>query len=540
MDGLEEMAHPSPTTSSLEFQHNDIEMSRLTQIPATTQDSYKPGVTHQTIRDDYDSDEDGDSGERTLLNQNVQARWNEKDSVVFWKQTCSIAVETLPTLLFTTVGIVFTGELFDKISHWKAMTSVNELILIVPVILNLKGNIEMNLSSRLGTASHMGDLDIPSVRNALILGNLALLQVQAAVVSFIAACLSFLLSELIPGVGEESLPMDTRSSFHYARSTSLSHSQRRPRPAPLPAGAPKSGFNEFMVVASTAMSAACLSAVLLGSFMSFLVVLCRKLGRDPDNIAPPIASCLGDLVTVTLLGAMSTVLILSIGTPAPYVVISIVALCGTVCAVIVGKNEHVRPLLREGWTPLLGAMVITSASGIVLDLFVSRYDGYALLAVAFGGIPGGTGSIFVSRLSTALHAAAPAVHDNPTSDSMGITTPSGRSRSEPTPRVVMLVLLVVSIPVGLIYFFVLRVLTWLTAPFAFSIIALFFLCIAITISLAVAYILTNYLWRHGYDPDVYALPIHSAFMDLLGQLLLVSCFELASAVGLRVRSRPKA
>ncbi len=104
-----------------------------------------------------------------------------------------------------------------------------------------------------------------------------------------------------------------------------------------------------------------------------------------DNIAPPIAACLGDFVTMSLLGAMSTVLTLGSGTAAPYAVIVFVTLCAIACIVVVRRNEHVRPLLGVGWTPLLGAMVITSLSGVVLDTFVSRYEGYAILAVAFGG-----------------------------------------------------------------------------------------------------------------------------------------------------------
>ena len=88
------------------------------------------------------------------------------------------------------------------------MTSVNELIMIIPVMLNLKGNLEMNLSARLGTAANMGDLDEPSARRSLILGNLALLQVQASVVSFVAACFSFLLSIIIP---DESSSPNTRA-----------------------------------------------------------------------------------------------------------------------------------------------------------------------------------------------------------------------------------------------------------------------------------------------------------------------------------------
>jgi len=221
-----------------------------------------------------------------------------------------------------------------------------------------------------------------------------------------------------------------------------------------------------------------------------------------DNIAPPIASCLGDLVTMTLIGVMSTLLILGVGTLVPFLVIGLVVLWAIACAYVALQNEHVRALLKEGWTPLLGAMVITSGSGIVLDLFVSRYVGYALLAVAFGGtyiavndtrqltlqshvgVPGGTGSIFVSRLSTAWHLAASGTpRDNPPLDSAGVsTTRSSHPHHKPSPRVVMLVLLFVAIPVGLMYFLILRLSGWLPTSFAFSMLALFFLCIGVSLS----------------------------------------------------------
>jgi hypothetical protein len=88
---------------------------------------------------------------------------------------------------------------------------------------------------------------------------------------------------------------------------------------------------------------------------------------------------------MALLGAMSTVLTLGIGTVAPYIVIAAVTLFALASVVVVRRNEHVRPLLSTGWSPLLGAVVVSSASGIVLDAFVTRYEGSALLAVVFGG-----------------------------------------------------------------------------------------------------------------------------------------------------------
>jgi solute carrier family 41 len=84
------------------------------------------------------------------------------------------------------------------LQHWKAMSQVDELIMIIPVVLNLKGNLEMNLSARLGTAANVGELDKPVVRRKLILGNLSLLQVQATVVSFVAAVVAFTLGRVMP------------------------------------------------------------------------------------------------------------------------------------------------------------------------------------------------------------------------------------------------------------------------------------------------------------------------------------------------------
>ncbi|KAG6897871.1 hypothetical protein C0992_009669 [Termitomyces sp. T32_za158] len=63
---------------------------------------------------------------------------------------------------------------------------------------NERSNLEMNLSARLCTAANIGQLDDPVVRRSMIRGNLTLLQVQAAVVSFIAAWIAYLLGIILP------------------------------------------------------------------------------------------------------------------------------------------------------------------------------------------------------------------------------------------------------------------------------------------------------------------------------------------------------
>lgn len=79
------------------------------------------------------------------------------------------------------------------------MEEVDQLIMIIPVVLNLNGNLEMNLSARLGTAANVGELDDSKKRRSLLLGNLAVLQVQTVFVSFIAACIALILGHFVPG-----------------------------------------------------------------------------------------------------------------------------------------------------------------------------------------------------------------------------------------------------------------------------------------------------------------------------------------------------
>jgi hypothetical protein len=86
--------------------------------------------------------------------------------------------ESLPSLLMGLAGLLMAGALLDALPTWPVFQKVGVLFALVPNLLGLKGNLEMNLSSRLSTAANVGLLDHPTTRNRLILGNLALLQVS--------------------------------------------------------------------------------------------------------------------------------------------------------------------------------------------------------------------------------------------------------------------------------------------------------------------------------------------------------------------------
>lgn len=117
----------------------------------------------------------------------------------------------------------------------------------------------------------MGELDYAPTRRSLIIGNLALLQVQSLVAGAIAGVSSFALG-LVTKPGSNS------------------------------------SYYEMMYMTSSAMLSASLSAAILGVFMCALILICRRYDIDPDNIACPMASSTGDIVTLILLATFASIL----------------------------------------------------------------------------------------------------------------------------------------------------------------------------------------------------------------------------------------
>lgn len=221
-------------------------------------------------------------------------------------------------------------------------------------------------------------------RRSLIFGNLALLQVQALLVSLLSGLLSFILGLL------------SRNGVHHALQHPIHNSMSSSNAA---AGGTvitdslRGGYFEALLVLCVSMLAASMSSAVLGSFMCSLVVMSRRFRINPgqsmanllshrlirpaDNIATPLASALGDLLTLSILGVVSSafatvmgaclslVSILSnadLNLGSAWSTIVFVLLLGAVGVnvVITFRNAYVQELLTIGWGPLFIAMVISS------------------------------------------------------------------------------------------------------------------------------------------------------------------------------------
>lgn len=354
------------------------------------------------------------------------------------RQVLDISKEALPTLILSVFSLMFSGELLLHLSRWPVFVKVDKLFILVPILLNLKGNLEMNLSLRLSTSANIGELDIRRTRETLIVGNMTLLQVQALIVSAGAGVLAFALglvadrgaqSVKAPAVPTAAATSSTATAAAAAAAASATSAVPRaqwqqsskslfslrslsprkiihqhPQPSKDPALRLRNGYFEFVLVLATSMLSASLSSAILGNFMCALVVVARQTGANPDNIASPLAASLGDLLTLVIVGLLGSTLVRFEGTILATLIFLALLLACFICFYFTLKNTYVRELLSSGWVPLIIAMFISSGAGLVLDAFVLKYQGFALLSPVLTGLPGACAAILVSRTSTALHS----------------------------------------------------------------------------------------------------------------------------------------
>ncbi|KAG0326344.1 hypothetical protein BGZ99_009696 [Dissophora globulifera] len=369
------------------------------------------------------------------------------------------------TLVIAVSGLICAGWLLDAVQHWNVFMDISELIILIPILLNLKGNLEMNLASRLSTASNMGLLDTPATRNEFIKGNLALLQLQSLTVGSVAGLFSCGLGMIV-------------------HSTSNS-------------------IEEIALMISSSMLCASISSFVLGSFMCGLVLICRRYRVNPDNIACPLASSFGDLVTLLILSGCAVFLVKYIQTPLCLVLLAILLGLIPVWLYYVRNNKCVSEVVKEGWGPVFSAMVIASTAGLTLERYINLFPGMAMISPVLNGLTGNIGSIYASRISTALHAN---------------TTENYRATEK--------TLFLVHIPMEILfltvtYVFSLGDVQWSAGVVVgYAIVSL----VLVVMALLLAKSITQLFWNRGYDPDNYALPILTSLVDVLGTALLVVGF----------------
>ncbi|XP_061773791.1 solute carrier family 41 member 2 isoform X2 [Nerophis ophidion] len=344
-----------------------------------------------------------------------------------------------------------------------------------------------------------GRMELAKEKWMLIIGNLALKQLQATVLGLLASLMAIVLG----WIAEGQMP-----------------------------------FNHVILVCSTSLSTTFVASVLQGFIMVGVIIGSKRMGVNPDNVATPMAASFGDLITLAFLACFSR-WFFSIIELYSYVLylIDLFLLCLIPLWIVVSsKHPASRILLRTGWEPIITAMFISSIGGLILDKTMSdpNMAGIILYAPVINGIGGNLVSIQSSRISTNLHLSF-SLREVP-EDRRSCYNPCSTFFGSGPNRKSAKVLLLMVLPGQLVFLYAIHLIKGahtMPSPL-FTVAFLSASLIQVLSLLCIADCMVHSLWRRGKDPDSYSIPYLTAIGDLLGTALLSLAFLLLWCTGYSV------
>ncbi len=169
-----------------------------------------------------------------------------------------IIVETTPTVLMAISAELFAGIFLYEMHDYLALFP--GILLILPGMMELRGNISSGLGFRLGSAIHLGIIERFDLKNPNLVEN-----IKANIALNVIT--AFLLGHFV---------------YFYSLLTGLK-------------------TISYWFVLFIAIFTSLVSGILLTFFTIFVALYGFKKGLDPDNITVPAVATVGDMLTILIL-----------------------------------------------------------------------------------------------------------------------------------------------------------------------------------------------------------------------------------------------
>ena len=373
-------------------------------------------------------------------------------------------------LLLSSGGDLLAGLTLGSITG--TLKELPGLLVLVPAAIGMRGNVFGALGSRLGTSIHAGTFRLSRRRDTLVGQNLAASVALSLSISLVLAVLAKVMAV----------------SFGLDHTISIAD------------------FDVISVIGGV-LSSEVVLAITVG-----VAAMSVRSGWDLDNVAAPIVTAAGDIVTLPALFLATYLVGVSIVTP---VVGTLCAVAGVVALVLSLRSRLpiLRRIVRESLPVLAIAGAVDIVAGLTIEKRFSAFLAFPALLVLvppFLEDSGSLGSILSARVSTKLH--------------LGTLEPS-RSPLRAVGDDVLLVF-AYAIPVFLLLGVsadVVSAVVGLRSPGSLEMIAVSMLAglLATTAAVIVGYYGAVAAHRVGLDPDSHGIPIVTSSLDLLGALSLM-------------------
>jgi len=165
-----------------------------------------------------------------------------------------IMKQSLPLIILCGIGALLTGSTLGLMVD--ILKNIPGLIVVIPGIIAMRGNISTALGSRLGSAYHLGAIDADNIWNNDLKQNIYGSLILSFIISIFIGLLAYITSVMI-GV-----------------------------------------YPNALKLISIVIIAGIISAIILTLLTISIIYLVFKRGYDPDNITGPALATFGDIITI--------------------------------------------------------------------------------------------------------------------------------------------------------------------------------------------------------------------------------------------------
>jgi mgtE-like transporter len=385
--------------------------------------------------------------------------------------------QALAALLVSSAGDLVAGLTLAGLSD--RLDQLPGLLILVPAAIGMRGNIFGALGSRLGTSIHTGTFRLSRRRDTVVGQNIWASLALTVSVSLALAVLAK--SVAVAFTGQSSI-----------------------------------SIVDYVVISM--VGGVVSSLVVLGLTLAVAAQSVRR-GWDLDNVAAPLVTAAGDMVTLPSLFLASFLVDIKYVTVTLGIITGAAALVALVMA-LRSKLPILRRIVRESLPVLVAAGTIDILAGLALDGQFNNgpfaaFPALLVLVPPFLEDTGALGSVLSSRLASKLH--------------LGIIEP--RSRPQRAALVDFSIILLLAVPVFVLVAISSEIAASVfhqTSPGVFNMIGVSLVggFLATIAGIAVAYYGTVATYRFGLDPDNFGVPLLTASMDLVGAFSLIAAIAL--------------
>ncbi len=366
---------------------------------------------------------------------------------------------------------IFAGFSIARLSH--LLIVYPGLIILIPSVINMRGNIFGSFGARLGTSFHTGEISSP-------LGTSQALRQQVLGAATQTLVMSLVLALVVKGFG-------------------------------LATGLVTISIYDLILVS---VISGILSGAVLLVFTLSMVIQSFKKGWDPDNISVPLITAAGDIITIPILFG-SAIFVSGLGDTLTKAVSFLLIMFSTAATVYgLGSGRIIlTKIIRQSFPILVLSAFLSTIAGVFMGMteeMLVTFSAVLLLIPVFNAEGGNLGGILSSQLTSAYHLGLIQMGRIPD------------KRTKTNFQCILLLSLLIFPILGLLAYAVSRAFSMNSLGFN----QLLFICLVAglfttLLAILVTYYSAYFFVKIGVDPDNVTIPLITSVMDVLGTASLI-------------------